>query len=302
MWKSVTATVLLAASAFATPFASTGYVRIILNAYSHIVDSHLRFCGSSPVQEVVSAVQDVLTNAKFPNEGVFREDATQGAFTVPVMFNIFYDQNNPSDGNFSDSVITQQMNVINSYFSPVRLTFAVQAVNRYAVPYSLLHGVTLGSANEATIKQVRRGNAQTLNIYTVGQGPSNLAGWATFPWEYQQNQQNDGIVMDYNYLPGGKNVGYNTGKITVHEIGHWTGLLHTFQDGCNGGDQVDDTPPEASPASGCPTGRDTCPAPGADPIDNMMDYSDDGCRVRFTSGQYNRLAQVIYQYRGINLY
>ncbi|KAG6906100.1 hypothetical protein DXG01_015941 [Tephrocybe rancida] len=203
----------------------------------------------------------------------------------------------------SDNVITQQMTVINSYFNAIGLYFKVSGVRRIAVPYDTLHGVAIGNAGEKAVKQYRQGDVKTLNLYTIGQNSNgNLAGWSSFPWDYQSNPQNDGIIMDYNYLPGGRNTGYNTGKITVHEIGHWAGLLHTFQDGCNGGDQVDDTPAEASAASGCPTGRNTCPAAGNDPIDNMMDYSDDACRVKFTNGQFNRLAQALNQYRGINLY
>lgn len=33
-----------------------------------------------------------------------------------------------------------------------------------------------------------------------------------------------------------------------------------------------------------------------------MDYSDDTCRNGFTQGQVNRLASILYQYRGISLY
>lgn len=73
---------------------------------------------------------------------------------------------------------------------------------------------------------------------------------------------------------------YDQGKTAVHEVGHWFGLLHTFQDttcaSSDGGDYIDDTPQEATSTSGCPVGKDSCPAsPGVDPVNNYMDYSSD---------------------------
>ena len=88
-------------------------------------------------------------------------------------------------------------------------------------------------------------------------------------------------------MPGGATYGYNLGKTAVHEVGHWFGLLHTFQDTTcavgDPGDWIADTPQEAVSTEGCPVGgmgggwvKNSCPErEGVDPVHNYMDYSTD---------------------------
>jgi Pregnancy-associated plasma protein-A len=105
-------------------------------------------------------------------------------------------------------------------------------------------------------------------------------------------------VISRHTMAGGAGGRYSAGDAAVHETGHWLGLFHTFTGGCSKrGDLVADTPAEASPSYDCHVHRDTCNAPGNDPVHNFMDYGNDACMNQFTRGQVARMLQSWDRFR-----
>jgi hypothetical protein len=128
-------------------------------------------------------------------------------------------------------------------------------------------------------KALRKGTYQDLNLYYIKNFPTNVSGLCYYPMANIVRSSNqwflDGCTMRHDVIAGSPWREYNMGRTTVHEVGHWLGLQHTFQGGCSEpNDGFADTPAEADPAFGCPTGRNSCPGmAGLDPIGNHMDYT-----------------------------
>ena len=227
-----------------------------------------------------------------------------GSVVIPVYFHVINKGPGIENGDVPDHMLRAQLRVLNDSFSgatggaatPFR--FELAGIDRTTNADWFQMGILSIQERQAKAA-LRRGGAGALNVYTTDGG--GYLGWATFPSNYHSQPTQDGVVLLYSSLPGGSLYPYNEGDTATHEVGHWLGLYHTFQNGCTpDNDYVEDTPAEAAPAFGCPAGRDTCTRsryPGLDPVFNFMDYTDDPCMFQFTAGQSARMEGKYAQFR-----
>ncbi|KAL9004588.1 MAG: hypothetical protein Q9188_002597 [Gyalolechia gomerana] len=208
---------------------------------------------------------------------------------------------------------TGQLQALNTAYAPAGITFSTPVPPTYTVNTTW----ATNSDDVAMKTALRAGTYSSLNIYFqsnlsapgAAYDPSSfLLGYCQMPTSATSTSclsslghnttdssctstsyaptsyVSDGCNVLAATMPGGAMQDYNQGKTAVHEVGHWFGLLHTFEgNSCastDKGDFVDDTPQEMTATDGCPAGKDSCPgSKGLDPIGNYMDYSNDAWLV-----------------------
>jgi hypothetical protein len=251
-----------------------------------------RGCGTRDLEATEKAEVDRVVR-----DHLARTGGTASAISQPinVYFHVIRD-NTGTQGNVSDAQIDAQIDVLNNAFAGLA-EFQLAGVDY--TNNSRWFSTGPGGAEKKMKQALRQGSADDLNIYTNNAG-GNLLGWATFPSSYNRASAMDGVVVLHSTLPGGGCCGdyvYDEGDTGTHEVGHWLGLYHTFQGGCQEpGDSVADTPAEASPQYDC-VERDSCAGGGTDPIHNFMDYTEDNCMDHFTPGQDARVEAQWAAYR-----
>lgn len=223
-----------------------------------------------------------------------------GVYTIPIVFHIIY--KNDGTGNIPDSRIINQVAVLNEDYRAISGTLGGNGFD-VRIQFELA-GITRTKSNrwfrdrnENYKRRLAWDQNEYLNVYT--NSASGYLGYAYFPQD-SAGEWWDGVVLNYAAC-GGRNEGsapYNQGRTLVHEIGHYLGLYHTFQDGCGtgycAGDRIDDTNPEAAPYYYCGS-HTSCGNP--DPTTNYMNYSEDLCMWQFTAEQANRAVCGLVNYR-----
>jgi hypothetical protein len=266
--------------------------------------------GSDPTDAPEMSVEDQAAVERHTDEIIAEKKAngtlvTADVVTIPVWFHNFHSL--LGMGYVPDSTFQKQIDVMNKAYSggeggtDTGFRFTLAGVDH--IP-SDLSWTMLDLSLLRTL--YHRGGRDTLNVNTAWMWFGTFSGFSPFPWGYevpgldqlmQVTNKLDSIMLNPDTLPGGSWPDKGLGETLVHETGHWLGLYHTFQGGCEDGDQVADTPAQAEASSGCPTDADTCTAPGLDPIHNYMDYSSDLCQTGFTPGQAERMKKNWQAYR-----
>lgn len=270
-----------------TPSASADLVRCVTTS-------------GARVRKGSSAAEPALFPAKDANQyGVIKDLPTlpAGSVHIRTIFHMISDHAvTQAEKTRWTSMVNAQIDVLNDSYAgrtakgaantPFRFTLdSVNWVNN-----ADWYHVAPGKTEKAMKTALRVGDSETLNIYAADIG-GGLLGWAYYPKGYNNGRDVwDGVVILDESMPGGNTGVYSGGDTLTHEVGHWLMLAHTFAGACSAaGDGVADTPREAAPQFDC-VERDSCKAPGTDPIHNFMDYTEDACMDHFTKGQAARMS------------
>jgi hypothetical protein len=248
-------------------------------------------CGTPPPTPSEKIQANRVTNALRAARVNFR-----GKTVVPVRFHVVHQGQR---GYLPDRQLKAQVAMLNGVYTPAGIEFRIEDIGLHENDFWFTGEP--GTDAEIEMKtELGKDTARCLNLYTCEPG-GGLLGYATFPWWYHDSPQLDGVVIHHASLPQSReNWPYNLGMTAVHEIGHWCGLYHTFQGGCDApGDDVEDTAYELNPATGCPMDQlSSCPSETRfNPVENYMDYSDDACMKQFSPMQYNRIKDMVGYYR-----
>lgn len=282
---------------------------------SEFFQAHDLRCGFRPEAQYLDPA-DAPSDCSYNNTNPLNSYAPGTLYRIPVVVHVIRNDSG-SLGNLTEAQVQSQIRILNEDFMALAGTNGGQGTNAQVEFYLATvdpngqptNGITY--SNNTTWYNDGGSYYNTLawdpfnylNIYT--NTASGALGYVPFlPQNGSVGSKADRVVCFWKSFGDNSAYGppYNKGRTATHEVGHYLGLFHTFDNGCGSltncytsGDRICDTLPEQSSAFGCQTSRQTCG--DADPVRNYMDYSDDLCMTNFTPEQARRMRCTMQWYR-----
>ncbi|OIQ29317.1 MAG: hypothetical protein BM564_06355 [Bacteroidetes bacterium MedPE-SWsnd-G2] len=298
-----------------------GIIKCAADEYNaHLLKTNPKMMGSTFYEEKnAPLIQQIKADmAQNPNRVL--------QYTIPVVVHVIHNGEPIGTGaNISDAQVISQIDVLNEDYrrmvgtngwnahpdgADVEIEFCLakqtpdgcvtNGIDRIDMSAVSTSWSGPGGNTDSVLKPATYWDAsQYMNMWSVNFSDGSLLGFAQFPGGPAES---DGVVSNYTYFGSNDAAGvsipgsFNLGRTMTHEVGHYLGLYHTFQGGCNGsGDFCDDTPATAAPNYGCPSFVDSCSTPSGsfDMVENYMDYTDDACMNLFTNDQKARVINTL---------
>jgi len=277
-------------------------------------------CGAERTihSSLVADPGDCSTDSTTINQG-YNDDRT---LIIQVIFHVI--KKTDGTGDIDPSLLKSQIDVLNEDYEAIPNTLGSMGTNAkikfvlarfdptgnptpgYEYVTNDSYYADPGDSPNAMKQALHWDTSKYFNLYT--NDAAGYLGYATFPWDRTSSPEEDGVVLaDYSVGRNAPNGGqYNLGRTLTHEAGHWLGLLHTFEGGCQGndttayttGDLIKDTPRDNTSHFDC-VAATSCTNQQV-PIENYMEYTDDACMTKFTVEQANRIRCSTMNYRWIN--
>lgn len=247
----------------------------------------------------------------------FQRKNSSQSYQIPVVFHVYGTAFNGR--TVSDALIEKALNdlnkdfqglnddylSVNSRFTNIKdvldITFRLAKKDPNGnqttgiIYYDSKSGYGNGSSSDSEIMMDAWDNYKYMNVYIqndlYGDNVTNNSGVAWYPNSSMSDNDLARVVYNGAYLA--TNTDKEFASTLTHEFGHWLNLIHVFEGGCNGTDQVDDTPKEDGLHNiRCSSGTN-CNGEYVN-NENYMGYNGaSGCYKMFTTGQVNRMLAAL---------